>query len=1766
MWHYRKTLTALILAVLLAFTPSLAVPAADTDSLMGVNVIKNGGFEEVNEEAGITLGDGLAYADWQNDFVTLEKENVYEGNYAVRIKKPSGVVDKPWYKFPVRDFQPGALYEASMMVNHDLNASEGGRGQVLVEYYAGNTYLGGDGGGFFTGSSNNQWVEAKTTVQIPSNATYVLVYCYVQAVGEVIVDNVSFSLSGGPEPYAFNTDEIFYYEDIKEGLASVSIDAFYEKKDEPYTSTVDFAFLDGEKELASAKKVSFSDAGKAEWTFDIGLLKEMETMYNVKAWVRDKNGEVIREYQSEVYKVPFPTSLRREDFMFIDENGKEFVPSIAYHPIADYGKMKEIGINVAEIGAYSVEQVREALDKLHAQGLKAMVSLFCGGAWMKPAGHPLNQDLTRKVVEEFKDHPAVWAWCPCDEPFGRGPNPDQVRWMIDSYKIIRGIDKSKPIYVVDYTPAWYHESIKYCDVFAGDIYTQNDMSPVSIRIKAAAEATKRSGKPVYFIGKVYESSDAGLPNIRDVRGGNYAAFEQGARGIGYYSLAKAIGHVGNKEVVALDNTDLWEPLKKFAEVEQEILFDYYVHKKYQTFNVKNDEDVHSLYYTSWINGDDLYIVVHNRGNSNITAEVPLVSSNGLVKIDGGNAKIIAGPGENVKAENGKLVTEMGPQEVYLYKMPMKEKLDSEILDVEITPNEDAHDGTFSDLAGYGWAAEAIESMFSAGIANETTVYSYSPGKNITRGDFAMFLMRALGLVALGEGFSDVKEDAPYARELITGRALGILEGVGDNLFNPEGEISRQDMMKMAARAMRYAEKLSEISNPAVLEAFSDKTSIADYALADVAAMVEAGIILGNADGTINPLGHTTRAEAAVIMDRIIKAKKIEKEPEEEPTEEPEEKPVTFIKETVSEEQAVKRESALRALRMLKIADIADSEAAITRAEAARMLVKMLGMKGEMLPAVTGYSDVGTDHPDAGYIAAVTELGFMRGVGDGTFAPDAPVQFTQMVKILVDALGYKAHAEAQGGFSAGYMLLANRLELMKGISTEGDGAISGALAALLIRNALNAPVAQRVSFGTDSLEFMQNPGENALTLYHGLSKKDGVITAIHGATIDAPRLLREGEVCLDGMVYLAGDSGAENCLGQTTTIYWHENEADEAEIVLCEAKRQVEVITLLPEDIDTEKSSKNAVYWYDEAYRLQSEDIKTGAAFIYNGKAKADFDGNDFDIADGTVTLLKESGTVTTVICEAYENYVVKSVSPMTDTVSFMDGEPLTLDFTDASKYVSLINLSGKEIEIVKLQKGNVLSVAKSADGTVLHAVVSDKKVNGTVTETDGESVFINGEEYPLAENLVNPRAGYNMAVPELGKEAVFILDKNGKIAYMDKDSAVRNYAYLIYMHKNEGLDSEVWVRFLSAKGEMKTAKMHENIEFNGEKATPGELYDSLFLRNVNGTKQQIIRYALDAEGRLTKLETAKKPTGMAEAERLSAFTLDYGPAEDGAGRNRFVGYSQNSIAEYYRFDDFNTVCFRVPDKPMDDKYYSVYDLSRITDSETMPNISLYDIDENLVAGAVVSVTKSTDVSAEAGFGTNTNYFVVSDIRTVLNEDGEATEAIAAYGFEGETLLEISDGLEIAYSKMTNSKEKDETGKKLKSIKVSELRTGDVILCEKDLTGKVGAATMILRAGQAEKKEIGQADVSQYYTYSEAVHIYGDVIGVLDTGLHIKPASPQWKRLYVWKNQARDIPIYLCETKNGKSELTEITKADITLEDEAWAGALRVFNVFMVIYR
>ncbi|MBV1757790.1 MAG: S-layer homology domain-containing protein, partial [Dethiosulfatibacter sp.] len=176
--------------------------------------------------------------------------------------------------------------------------------------------------------------------------------------------------------------------------------------------------------------------------------------------------------------------------------------------------------------------------------------------------------------------------------------------------------------------------------------------------------------------------------------------------------------------------------------------------------------------------------------------------------------------------------------------------------------------TFSDLNGVEWARKPIEVMASKGIINGTSTTTFSPSENITRADYLVLLINTLGLTAdFDSNFDDVTPRDYYYEALGIAKELGISAGIGNNHFNPKGNISRQDMIVMTARALEKFQDLKIIKDTTVLDRFIDKEEISSYAIESLATMVKEGLISGSGN-KLKPIDYSTRAEAAVFLYRI----------------------------------------------------------------------------------------------------------------------------------------------------------------------------------------------------------------------------------------------------------------------------------------------------------------------------------------------------------------------------------------------------------------------------------------------------------------------------------------------------------------------------------------------------------------------------------------------------------------------------------------------------------------------------------------------------------------------------------------------------------------------------------------------------------------------------------------------------------------------------------------------------------------------------------
>lgn len=183
----------------------------------------------------------------------------------------------------------------------------------------------------------------------------------------------------------------------------------------------------------------------------------------------------------------------------------------------------------------------------------------------------------------------------------------------------------------------------------------------------------------------------------------------------------------------------------------------------------------------------------------------------------------------------------------------------------IVPGEPAR---FGDLADVPWAQESIELLAEAGVINGTGARTFSPNDNIKRGDFLALILRMMSPQATpdAQAFADVPEGSYYYREITAARALGITNGVGNNRFEPERFITRQEMVTLTALAADKIDYLPESAARGELVAFTDAAQIDEWAQESMSRMIGRGFIVGSG-GAVHPRDNTTRAEAAVFLCR-----------------------------------------------------------------------------------------------------------------------------------------------------------------------------------------------------------------------------------------------------------------------------------------------------------------------------------------------------------------------------------------------------------------------------------------------------------------------------------------------------------------------------------------------------------------------------------------------------------------------------------------------------------------------------------------------------------------------------------------------------------------------------------------------------------------------------------------------------------------------------------------------------------------------------------
>ena len=189
----------------------------------------------------------------------------------------------------------------------------------------------------------------------------------------------------------------------------------------------------------------------------------------------------------------------------------------------------------------------------------------------------------------------------------------------------------------------------------------------------------------------------------------------------------------------------------------------------------------------------------------------------------------------------------------------------------IVIDDKSHVLPFADLGEGQWYESAVRYAYLHDIMEGMSATTFQPNGTLSRAMAVQIFYNLEGQPDvsdenLGYPYEDVDAQAWYGDAVYWARITGVATGYGDGTFQPTDSITRQEFAQMLYNYAKY--KGYDLSAEGDLSQFPDSGSVADWAEAAMSWANGNQLINGHDDGTLEPGGTATRAQAASILMRF----------------------------------------------------------------------------------------------------------------------------------------------------------------------------------------------------------------------------------------------------------------------------------------------------------------------------------------------------------------------------------------------------------------------------------------------------------------------------------------------------------------------------------------------------------------------------------------------------------------------------------------------------------------------------------------------------------------------------------------------------------------------------------------------------------------------------------------------------------------------------------------------------------------------------------
>lgn len=186
-------------------------------------------------------------------------------------------------------------------------------------------------------------------------------------------------------------------------------------------------------------------------------------------------------------------------------------------------------------------------------------------------------------------------------------------------------------------------------------------------------------------------------------------------------------------------------------------------------------------------------------------------------------------------------------------------------------DEETTELNFTDVKESDWFFKGVEYVVDKDIMSGVSENEFAPSGKLTRAMLVQMLynMESRPACDAENAFMDVPVGQWYTDAVIWANDEKIVSGMGDGLFAPNMEITREQMVAMLYNYAKY--KGYDVTASADLSAFADNASVSTWAQPAMQWAVAEGYISGMGDSQLAPQGTATRAEIASVIMRFMEA-------------------------------------------------------------------------------------------------------------------------------------------------------------------------------------------------------------------------------------------------------------------------------------------------------------------------------------------------------------------------------------------------------------------------------------------------------------------------------------------------------------------------------------------------------------------------------------------------------------------------------------------------------------------------------------------------------------------------------------------------------------------------------------------------------------------------------------------------------------------------------------------------------------------------------